>query len=68
MESVSIEHRALVLRRGLNDRSASVKSACIDMLKKWMSSNVCENDPIAVEIARRGVAPEHFGNGVEDVD
>ena len=48
VESVSIEHRALVLRRGLNDRSASVKSACIDMLKKWMSSNVCENDPIAL--------------------
>jgi condensin complex subunit 3 len=46
VESVSIEHRALVLRRGLNDRSISVRSACVDMLKKWMSSNVCENDPI----------------------
>jgi condensin complex subunit 3 len=46
VESVSIEHRALVLRRGLNDRSVSVKSACVDMLKKWMSSNMCENDPI----------------------
>ena len=46
VESVSIEHRALVLRRGLNDRSISVRSACVDMLKKWMSSSVCENDPI----------------------
>ena len=45
VESVSIEHRALVLRRGLNDRSISVRSACVDMLKKWMSSSVCEDDP-----------------------
>ena len=46
VESVSIEHRALVLRRGLNDRAQGVKSACCDMLKKWMQSRACENCPI----------------------
>lgn len=38
VESVSIAHRALVLRRGLNDRVPTVRSASVEMLKRWLEA------------------------------
>ena len=38
MESVSIAHRALVLRRGLSDRAPSVRNASVEMLKRWLEA------------------------------
>jgi len=38
VESVSIAHRALVLRRGLNDRAPIVRSASVEMLKRWLEA------------------------------
>ena len=38
VESVSIAHRALVLRRGLNDRAPMVRSASVEMLKRWLEA------------------------------
>ncbi len=38
VESVSIAHRALVLRRGLSDRAPSVRNASVEMLKRWLEA------------------------------
>ena len=38
VESVSIAHRALVLKRGLNDRAPVVRSASVEMLKRWIDA------------------------------
>lgn len=38
VESVSIAHRALVLRRGLGDRAPTVRSASVEMLKRWLEA------------------------------
>lgn len=38
VESVSIAHRALVLRRGLSDRAPMVRSASVEMLKRWLDA------------------------------
>ena len=36
MRSLSIEQRAVVMRRGLEERSANVKAAAVAMLKSWL--------------------------------
>ena len=36
MRSLSIEQRAVVMRRGLEERSAGVKTAAVAMLKSWL--------------------------------
>ena len=36
MRSLSIEQRAVVMRRGLEERSAGVKAAAVAMLKSWL--------------------------------
>nr|XP_019708609.1 condensin complex subunit 3 [Elaeis guineensis] len=48
LQSLSIKHRTIILRRGLSDRSSSVTKECLKMLKdEWLTKS-CGGDPIAL--------------------
>ncbi|XP_078444791.1 ARM repeat superfamily protein [Wolffia australiana] len=48
LQSLSIKLRTLVLQRGLTDRSPSVKTECLKMLKEVWLAKCCDGDPIAL--------------------
>ncbi|ERM95845.1 condensin complex subunit 3 [Amborella trichopoda] len=46
LQSLSIKHRAIILQRGLADRSLSVTKECLKMLKDSWLTNSSHGDPI----------------------
>ncbi|GMP32479.1 hypothetical protein CsSME_00006218 [Camellia sinensis var. sinensis] len=46
LQSLSIKHRTVILRRGLADRSAAVRKECLKLLKDEWLVKCCNGDPI----------------------
>ncbi|XP_024186830.1 condensin complex subunit 3 isoform X1 [Rosa chinensis] len=48
LQSLSIKHRTLILRRGLADRSLAVSKECLKLMKDEWLNKCCNGDPLVL--------------------